>query len=114
MKRTRGGSVYNSTVPVNGMKHWYQGAWSVPVSAVNFVAYGNWTNGIPDSGTYYKYNQLKVTNNSGSNDRAILCGDVKKKYVMSGPPGSCHGPNVSLCYPGSCDSACFDCVGGVC
>lgn len=112
--RTRGGSVYNSTVPVNGMKHWFQGAWNLPASAATSVSYGSWATGIPPSGSLFKYNRLDLTVNSGSNDRAILCGDIKNKYTMQPPPGSCHGPNINLCYPGDCDSPCFKCSGGSC
>lgn len=114
VERTRGGSVANSTVPVNGMKHWYQGSWNMPASAAWNVSYGSWSTGIPPSGSTYQFNQITLDTNSGANDRAILCGDVKNQYTMQPPPGSCHGPNVNLCYPGTCDSPCFDCAGGSC
>lgn len=114
--RQRGGSVYSSWVPLNGMLHTYQGAWSVPVLAKDHVTYGSWTLGLPASGSLYKTNKTWLTSNAGADDRAILCGDVKNKYEMDDiSSGSCHGPNVSLCTGGGdCDNACYDCVGGSC
>lgn len=114
--RQRGGSVYSSWVPVNGMLHYYQGAWSVPVIAKDLVTYGSWTSGLSASGSLYKTNKTWLTHNGGTDDRAILCGDVRTKYEMQDiSAGSCHGPNVSLCTGnGDCDSPCFDCVGGSC
>ena len=115
-KFKRGASEYSYQVGVGGFLHYYTGLRNLgPTSAKDFVAYGNWADGVPASGSTYVDNYLTVENNSGTDDRVIACGDIKVRYDMTDVSSStCHGPNISLCYGSDCDSACFDCVGGSC
>lgn len=102
-------------VGVGSMLHYPQGTSIIPATAKDFVAYGSWQDGTPPSGATYLANRMWVEDNSGTDDRVIACGDIQTRYDMSDiSPGSCHGPNVSLCTGGNCDSPCFHCVGGTC
>ena len=111
-RRQRGNNVYSKSVPVNYFYHYYQGVWNVPTLAADLVSYGSWSEGLPPSGPHYLWNKGWIEDNSGTSDLAILCGDIRTRYDMS--KSTCHGPNVTLCYPGDCDSACWSCVGGSC
>lgn len=111
-RRQRGDNVYSKSVPVNYFYHYYQGVWNVPAQAADLVSYGLWSEGLPPSGSHYLLNRGWIEDNSGTNDLAILCGDIRKRYDMS--KSTCHGPNITLCYPGDCDAACWSCAGGTC
>ena len=111
-RRQRGNTVYSKSVPVGYFYHYYQGVWNVPTTAADLVSYGLWSDGLPPSGPHYLLNRGWIEDNSGTNDLAILCGDIRTRYDMS--QNTCHGPNISLCYPGDCDAACWSCVGGTC
>jgi hypothetical protein len=112
----RGNTIYGPyAINVGGALHWPngQGTWNVPTIAADFVSYGTWNDGIEPSGPTYLANETWVENNLGTDDRAILCGDVRNQYDMSAQ--DCHGPNISFCFGnGDCDSDCWNCVGGSC
>ncbi len=111
-RRQRGNSEYSTSVAVGSFVHYYQGSWNSRTQAADFVSYGSWTEGLPPSGSGYAWNKGWIEDNSGTNDLAILCGDIRTKITMS--QSTCHGPNIQLCYPGNCDAACWKCVGGSC
>jgi len=114
-KRQRGATVTSVQVPVGGMLHYYQGTSIVPGNAQSFVTYGSWNQDKPAGGATYLDNILTIENNSGTDDRIIACGDIYNRYDMADiSSASCHGPNISLCTSGSCDTACFNCAGGTC
>ncbi len=113
--RKRNATTTTVDVPVNGMLHYYQGTSIIPATAKDLVTYGSWQDGTPPSGATYLANKMWVDDNNGTNDLVIACGDIQTRYDMSDvSPPSCHGPNVSLCTGGNCDSPCFHCVGGTC
>ncbi len=113
--RKRNATTTTVDVPVNGMLHYFQGTSIIPANAKYSVTYGSWNDGTPPSGATYLANKMWVDDNNGTNDLVIACGDIQTRYDMddvSAP--SCHGPNISLCTGGNCDSPCFHCVGGTC
>ncbi len=113
-KRTRGSSVAYKSVPVGYAYHYFWGNWPVATATTN-VTYGSWQHGIPASGSSYKLNRMDLINNTAPGDTAILCGDIRYERDMSDISSpSCHGPNISLCTGGNCDSECFHCAGGTC
>jgi hypothetical protein len=102
-------------VEVNSMVHYFQGTSIIPAKAKDLVTYGTWQDGKPPSGATYLANRMWVDDNDGTNDLVIACGDIQTRYDMSDVSApSCHGPNISLCTGGNCDSPCFHCVGGTC
>ena len=116
----RGNTIYGPyEIPVHGMLHFANGlgTWNLPASADTNVTYGEWKRGLPPSGELYKYNKSWIENNLGDDDRAILCGDTRNKYVMSdvsSPFCNSADGSISLCTGDNCTSACFHCVGGSC
>jgi hypothetical protein len=103
-------------VPVGAMLHFYWGQQGFPAQAEQLVSYGLWARGAGAGDAGYQRNRVLLRSNSGTNDRAILCGDITMGYAMSDQSdAACHGPGVHLCTGGSsCTSACFHCSGGSC
>jgi hypothetical protein len=108
-RRERGNSTFSTSVQVGHFVHFYQGSWNARRQAADLVSFGLWSEGLSPSGVW---NKGWIEDNGGSNDLAILCGDIRTKITMS--QSTCHGANISLCYPGDCDSSCWKCVGGSC
>ncbi len=116
----RGDTVYGPyAIEVGGMLHFADGlgTWNMPASADTNVTWGEWERGLPPSGPYYKTNKSWLDNNAGANDRAILCGDVRNKYVMSddsSPTCQSSEGTINLCLGDNCTNDCWHCVGGSC
>lgn len=101
--RERGGSSWTKYVAPNHGYHYFYGYNVVPTSS---WSYGGWKKNITPSHAYSKWNGVRVRDNSGGDDRAIMCADVSSHYLTW--DDSYNGYGVpDLCTGGNCSTACF-------
>ncbi len=110
---TRGNSVSaDHSVSVGGMLHFYWGT-DLPStrSTIDLMTYGTWNDDQGASGASYVDNRIEWTDNAGSDDKIIVCGDVQQSISMTANDYAC-GASYSLCTGGGdCDSPCWDIAG---
>lgn len=110
---TRGNSTSSGySVGVGGMLHFYWGT-DLPSTrnTIDLMTYGGWNDDQGASGSSYVDNRIEWTDNAGTDDKVVVCGDVQQSISMTANDYAC-GASYTLCTGGGdCDSACWDIVG---